>query len=87
MSNVSYSLYKALEREVTTLIVYVDDIVVTANDQCGINNLNGFLGKGFEIKVLSFLDTFLGLRLLDLRIEFSYPNASTFYIFSKILGC
>lgn len=50
MSSISHSLCEAQKGKVTTLIFYVDDSVVTSDDQYKINNLNGFLGKEFDIK-------------------------------------
>lgn len=44
----------------TALIMYVDDIVVTENDD-EIKHLKGSLTKGFEIKDLGFLRYFLGI--------------------------
>lgn len=49
--------------KVIALIVYVDDIVVTDNHQCEINNLKGFLNKEFEIKDLGLLRCFLGIEI------------------------
>lgn len=45
------------------LTVYIDDIVVTDDDHCEINNLKGFLCKKFEIKDLRLLRYFLGIEI------------------------
>lgn len=50
---------KHQKQKVTTHIVYVDDIVVTGNDQYEFNNLKRILGKEFEIKGLGPLKYFL----------------------------
>lgn len=39
-------------RRVTTLLVYVDDIIVTGNDEKKIQTLRQYLTKEFEIKEL-----------------------------------
>ena len=52
---------------VTALIVYVDDIVVTGNDQAEINILKGCLIREFEIKELGRLKYFLGLEVAHSR--------------------
>ena len=48
---------------VTTLIVYVDDIIVTGNDEKEKNNLKQCLAKEFEIKDLGKLIYFLGIEV------------------------
>lgn len=46
--------------KVAMLIVYVDDIVVTKNDEKRIIALKAYLGKEFEINHLGELRYFLG---------------------------
>ena len=48
---------------VTTLIVYVDDIIVTGNDEKEKNTLKQCLAKEFEIKDLGKLKYFLGIEV------------------------
>ena len=48
---------------VTTLIVYVDDIIVTGNDEKEKNTLKQCLAKEFEIKDLRKLKYFLGIEV------------------------
>ena len=43
------------------LVVYVDDIVITGNDQDGITDLKQHLFKHFQTKDLSRLKYFLGI--------------------------
>lgn len=66
------------QEKVTSLIIYIEDIVVTSNNQCEIINLKSFWGKKFEIKDLEHLKYFLGIRLSDPRKVYSYPSASMF---------
>ena len=47
----------------TTLLVYVDDIIVTGNDDKERQVLNQCLAKEFEIKVLGRLKYFLGIEV------------------------
>lgn len=51
----------------TTLIVYINSIVVIGNDQCEIKNLKSFLGKEFEIKDLGHLKYFLGIEVVRFK--------------------
>lgn len=48
----------------TTLIVYVDDIVLTGNDVEEIPQLKEYLAKEFEIKDLGSLKYFLGIEVV-----------------------
>ena len=48
---------------VTILIVYVDNIIVTGNDEKEKNNLKKHLAKEFEIKDLGKLKQFLGIEV------------------------
>ena len=48
------------ENKITTLIVYVEDIIITRDDVEEIQNLKGKLAKEFEIKDLGNLRYFLG---------------------------
>jgi hypothetical protein len=49
--------------KVTTLIVYVDGIVLTRNDDGEIQNLKQSLANEFEIKDLGSLKYFLGIEV------------------------
>ena len=48
---------------VTTLIMYMDDIIVTGNDEKEKNTLKQCLAKEFEIKYLGKLKYFLGIEV------------------------
>lgn len=49
--------------KIIALIVYVDDIVVTGNDEVEITQLKKKLSKEFEIKDLGSLRNFLGIEV------------------------
>ena len=53
----------SISRGVTSLIVYVDDIIVTGNDEKKNNTLKRCLAKEFEIKDLGKLKYFLGIEV------------------------
>lgn len=50
--------------KITTLIVYVDDIVFIENDEVEMVNPNGYLEKEFKIKDLSTLKYFLKIEVV-----------------------
>ncbi|GKB34004.1 ribonuclease H-like domain-containing protein, partial [Tanacetum coccineum] len=73
-SKFDYSLYiKHRSDKFITLLVYVDDIVITGNDDIGINEFKLFLSTKFLIKDLGTLKYFLGIEViendLDLKIK------------------
>ena len=57
----------SLERKVTALIVYVDDMVLTGNDEEEIQRLKQSLAQEFEIKDLGYLKYFLGIEVARSR--------------------
>jgi hypothetical protein len=63
-SNSDHTLFiKHKEGKVTTLIVYVDDMVVTGDDSCEIKALQEYLATKFEMKDLGQLKYFLGIEV------------------------
>ena len=59
-------------KEVTTLFVYVNDIIVTRNNPTKRDSLRKFLAKEFKIKELGKLKYFLG-------IEATYSKEGIFF--------
>jgi Reverse transcriptase (RNA-dependent DNA polymerase) len=53
--------YKHDGHHITILAVYVDDIVITSDDEKEILQLKGKLGKKIEVKDLGRLKYFLGI--------------------------
>jgi len=51
------------KRRITTLIIYVDDMIVTGNDQDEIFSLQQYLAFEFEMKKLGNLKYFLGIEV------------------------
>ena len=49
------------------MVVYVDDIVITGNDQDGITDLKQHLFKHFQTKYLGRLKYFLGIEVAQSR--------------------
>ena len=49
------------------LVVYVDDIVITGNDEDGITDLKQHLFKHFQTKYLGRLKYFLGIEVAQSR--------------------
>ncbi|WJZ98413.1 hypothetical protein VitviT2T_016938 [Vitis vinifera] len=63
-SNSDHTLFlKKQHGKITTLIVYVDDIVVTGNDPEERKALQNYLSREFEMKDLSPLKYFLGIEV------------------------
>ncbi|CAA7399927.1 unnamed protein product [Spirodela intermedia] len=50
-------------RGVTVLLVYVDDIIITGNDEGEIQNLSNCLAQEFDVKTLGRLKYFLGIEV------------------------
>ena len=63
-SNYDHTLFlKRRQGKVTTLIVYVDDMIITCNDTEEVAKLKKQLAAKFEIKSLGWLKYFLGIRV------------------------
>ena len=55
--------YRHLGRKITVLAVYVDDIIITGDDEREIIRLKENLSKEFEVKDLGQLRYFLGIEI------------------------
>ncbi|GKC79423.1 ribonuclease H-like domain-containing protein [Tanacetum coccineum] len=65
-SKFDYSLYTKSDKDVfLTLLVYVDDIVITGNNVSEIDKFKVFLKSKFMIKYLRKLKYFLGIEVID----------------------
>ena len=51
------------EKGTFLLLLYVDDMIIIGDDLCGIQELKDFLSQQFEMKDLSHLSYFLGLKI------------------------
>ena len=65
---------------VTTLLVYMDDIIVTGNDK-GMETLWGCLVREFEIKELGKLMYFLEIEMAHSKVIILSPNRNTYLIY------
>ncbi|KAG8494583.1 hypothetical protein CXB51_012012 [Gossypium anomalum] len=64
-SKFDYSLFtKRQGGKVVLLLIYVDDLVITGNDEFLIKELKGILNQNFKMKDLGELKYFLGLEIL-----------------------
>ena len=60
-----YSLFvRQFQNTFVVLLVYVDDIILTGNDESELNNVKFFLKSQFLIKDLGELKYFLGIEVL-----------------------
>ncbi|KAL6342470.1 hypothetical protein AAG906_011160 [Vitis piasezkii] len=72
-SNSDHTLFlKKQHGKITTLIVYVDDMVVTRNDPEERKALQNYLSREFEMKDLGPLKYFLGIEVDDRRSTSGY---------------
>jgi hypothetical protein len=55
--------YKHSEQKITILAVYVDDIIITGDDEGEITRLQKCLSQAFEVKDLGKLKYFLGIEV------------------------
>jgi len=63
-ANADHSLFtKTKHSSITTLLIYVDDIILAGNDLEDINNITNELDVSFKIKNLGNLTYFLGLEV------------------------
>jgi Reverse transcriptase (RNA-dependent DNA polymerase) len=74
---------------ITILVVYVDDIIITENDEGEIAQLNARLGKKFEIKDLKQFRYFFGIETAHgaKRIVLSQRNVLDLPTETDMLGC
>ena len=67
-SKADYSLFTRNQvHELTIILVYVDDIIVTGNNADAISSLKAFLHQRFHLKDLGILKYFLGLEVARSR--------------------
>ncbi|KAE8695793.1 hypothetical protein F3Y22_tig00110684pilonHSYRG00005 [Hibiscus syriacus] len=65
MSKFDYSLFiMRKDKKIVVLLIYVDDLLITGNDNCLINDLKNLLSKKFKMKDLGELKYFLGLEVM-----------------------
>ena len=63
-SNSDHTLFLKFNKEgITTLIVYVDDMIVTGNDPEEKKGLQSLLAREFEMKDLGYLQYFLCFKV------------------------
>lgn len=63
-SKTDYSLFtRSRDQQFTIVLVYVDDIIVTGNNETDIRHLKEFLHQRFHLKDLGLLKYFLGLEV------------------------
>jgi hypothetical protein len=55
--------YKNHQGRIVILIVYVDDIIITGNDEREMVQLKKDLARSFEVKDLGHLHYFLGIEV------------------------
>ncbi|BBH03626.1 hypothetical protein Prudu_014551 [Prunus dulcis] len=69
-SNSDHTLFlKRHKGKLTALIIYVDDMIVTRDDQIEMQNLQKYLASEFEMKSLGDLKYFLGIKVARSKHE------------------
>ncbi|BBG97704.1 Seven transmembrane MLO family protein [Prunus dulcis] len=69
----------------TIILLYVDDMIITGNDEKAICKLKHFLGSQFRIKDLGSLKYFLGVEVARSKLGSLFVNASILLTFWKKL--
>jgi hypothetical protein len=65
-SNTDFSLYvKNTDHGIIIIVIYVDDLIVTRNNDVNIFDLNKLLKQKFEMKDLGELCYFLGIEVIQ----------------------
>ena len=86
-SKVDYSLFTCTKgKSLTTLLIYVDDILITGNDPIAISSLKQFLHNHFWIKDLGDLKFFLGIEVFRSKKGILYHKENTLWKLSKMVG-
>lgn len=70
-----------------TLVVYVDDTVLTQTDSAGINQLKHFSQKKFQTMDLGSLHYFLDIEVLRTKSHITLSLRKYVWIFQKRLDC
>ncbi len=64
-SNAYYSLYvKKIDHGIVVIVIYVDDLIVTRNNDVNISDLKKLLKQKFEMKDLEELRYFLSIEVI-----------------------
>jgi hypothetical protein len=74
---------RSSQGKVMALIVYVDDIVVTINEDDETRNLKNSLAKKFEIKDFDNSKYFLGIEVARSKHDILTSNGNILLIFSR----
>ena len=84
-SDTSLFIYRRGD-ETAYLLLYVDDIVLTASSQQLLQSVIASLQQEFAMKDLGQLHHFLGVTVEPRRLVFSFTSGSTHWIFWSGLG-
>ena len=64
-SNADFSLYvKKTDHGIVVIVIYVDDLIITRDNDVNISDLNKLLKQKFEMKDLGELRYFLGIEVI-----------------------
>ncbi len=65
-SNANFSLYvKKTDHGIVVIVIYVDDLIITRDNDANIFDLNKLLKQKFEMKDLGELRYFLGIKVIQ----------------------
>ena len=83
-SNSDYTLFlKKKNGKITCLIIYVDDMIITRDDEDEIAELRKNLFQEFEMKDLGLLKYFLGIEVLRLKKMSLYKSEK---VYTRLIG-
>ena len=87
-SNSDHTLFlKRGKGRITTLIIYVDDMIITGNDQDEISSLQQYLTSEFKMKQLGSLKYFLGIEVARSKHGIFLCQRNILLVYYQKLDC
>jgi Reverse transcriptase (RNA-dependent DNA polymerase) len=82
VSSADHSLFtKNDEKNITIILVYVDDLIIIKNNEQGINQIKQQLRNNFNIKDLGYLKYFFGIEIAFSKKVYLFLKQNIFWIY------